>query len=158
MRQTYKNQAALDRQHPRDLFDIAGLFDSGEHIDRLMDGFVVMLLSHNRPIHELLDPIPKDQSEVLKKEFAGMTDTSFTYGDHCAAFARLRDYLRSSITPYTQLLLDFVSLKADLARAPIPNLNRLPAIGWKQENLRRLQGDNPGKFEEQYEKLYSLLS
>jgi len=149
--------AALDRQHPRDLFDIARLFDPDRPVDRLMDGFIAMLLCHNRPIHELLDPSPKDQSEVLKKEFEGMTDAPFTYVDHRAAFERLLSFLRSGVAPYKQLLLDFVSLKAELSKAPIPNLDRLPAIGWKQENLRRLHSENPRKFEEQYEKLYDLL-
>ncbi|HOI22536.1 MAG TPA: nucleotidyl transferase AbiEii/AbiGii toxin family protein [Spirochaetales bacterium] len=149
--------AALDRQHPRDLFDIAGLFASDAPVERLLDGFVAMLLCHNRPIHELLNPTPKDQTEVLKKEFEGMTDAPFTYTDHLAAFETLLKFLRSGVAPYRQLLLDFVSLKADLSRALIPNLDRLPAIGWKQENLRRLQSENPKKFEEQYEKLYNLL-
>lgn len=149
--------AALDRQHPRDLFDIAGLFASDAPVERLLDGFVAMLLCHNRPIHELLNPTPKDQTEVLKKEFEGMTDAPFTYADHLAAFETLLKFLRSGVAPYRQLLLDFVSLKADLSRASIPNLDRLPAIGWKQENLRRLQSENPKKFEEQYEKLYDLL-
>ena len=149
--------AALDRQHPRDLFDIARLFNSDTLVERLMDGFVAMLLCHNRPIHELLDPVPKDQTEVLKKEFEGMTDAPFTYTDHRAAFERLLSFLRSGVVPYKQLLLDFVSLKADLSRASIPNLDRLPAIAWKQENLRRLQSENPRKFKEQYEKLYELL-
>lgn len=149
--------AALDRQHPRDLFDIAGLFASDAPVERLLDGFVAMLLCHNRPIHELLNPTPKDQTEVLKKEFEGMTDAPFTYADHLAAFETLLKFLRSGVAPYRQLLLDFVSLEADLSRASIPNLDRLPAISWKQENLRRLQSENPKKFEEQYKKLYDLL-
>lgn len=150
--------AALDRQHPRDLFDIARLFDSDTPVERLMDGFIAMLLCHNRPIHELLDPAPKDQSEVLKKEFEGMTDAPFTYADHRAAFEKLLSFMRSGVVAYRQLLLDFVSLNADLSRATIPNLDRLPAIGWKQENLRRLQSENPRNFHEQYEKLYDLLN
>jgi len=86
-----------------------------------------------------------------------MTDSPFTYADHRAAFEKLLSFLRSGVASYRQLLLDFVSLKADLSRVSIPNLDRLPAIGWKQENLRRLQSKNPRKFEEQYEKLYELL-
>lgn len=148
--------AALDRQHPRDLFDIAGLLDSGETIDHLMDGFVALLLSHNRPLHELLDPVLKDQSEVLQKEFTGMTDNAFTYADHCATFFRLRDFIKSNLVPYWQFLLDFVSLRTDLSTAPIPNLDRLPAISWKVENLRRLRSENQGKFDEQYKKLCVL--
>jgi hypothetical protein len=149
--------AALDRQHPRDLFDLACLFDSGESIDRLMDGFLAMLLSHNRPLHELLAPVPKDQSEVLEKELAGMTDREFSYADHCAAFLRTLDFVKANIVPYRQLLLDFVSFRGDLAEASIPNLDRLPAIRWKRENLQRLQSENRPKYDEQFNKLAELL-
>lgn len=70
--------AALDRQHPRDLFDIAGML-SGERLDEnLIKGFIAMLLGHNRPIHELLSPVIKDQSEIFRKEFAGMTDIQYS--------------------------------------------------------------------------------
>ena len=71
--------AALDRQHPRDLFDVQGLLATVEQDSNLTKGFLAMLLSHNKPVHELLNPIPKDQAEVFEKEFAGMTDTHFSY-------------------------------------------------------------------------------
>lgn len=43
--------AALDRQHPRDLFDARFILDrvDGQPDDDLRLGFLLMLLSHNRP-------------------------------------------------------------------------------------------------------------
>src|SRR5690606_13056130 len=38
--------AALDRQHPRDLFDVQQLLDSGGLTDEIRQGFLVSLLSH----------------------------------------------------------------------------------------------------------------
>ena len=47
--------AALDRQHPRDLFDIG--FILGENFnEELKTAFLVYLTCNNRPIHELLNP------------------------------------------------------------------------------------------------------
>jgi len=150
--------AALDRQHPRDLFDIQGLLSSGEHDSNLINGFLAMLLGHNRPIHELLDPQPKDQSEVFKKEFSGMTNTGFTYQDHVRIFRELVQYVQNGIQPYNKFLLAFVSLNSDLSLTAIPNLDRLPAIRWKLHNLEKLKKDNPNKFDEQYEKLVLLFT
>ena len=48
--------AALDRQHPRDLFDIKYLFDNGGITEEVKDSFIFYLISHNRPVHELLNP------------------------------------------------------------------------------------------------------
>jgi predicted nucleotidyltransferase component of viral defense system len=46
--------AALDRQHPRDLFDIKMLFDNEGITDKIRTAFIVYLISHNRPMNELL--------------------------------------------------------------------------------------------------------
>jgi hypothetical protein len=35
--------------------------------------FVVYLASHDRPMHELLDPKPKNVRSIYENEFAGMT-------------------------------------------------------------------------------------
>lgn len=48
--------AALDRQHPRDLFDVRVLL-AHEGIDNtLRKAFVIYILSHNRPIHFHVQP------------------------------------------------------------------------------------------------------
>ncbi len=51
--------AALDRQHPRDLFDIMLLQTEGVIPDNIRQAFVVYLAAHNRPIAELFSPNPK---------------------------------------------------------------------------------------------------
>jgi predicted nucleotidyltransferase component of viral defense system len=42
--------AALDRQHPRDLFDVRLLLDNEGLTYNIKDGFLVALISHMRPI------------------------------------------------------------------------------------------------------------
>ncbi len=69
-----KAVAALDRQHPRDLFDVLDLL-ANEGIDHsLRQTFIVYLLSHNRPMSEVLAPRRKDISEEFMHGFDGMTD------------------------------------------------------------------------------------
>jgi predicted nucleotidyltransferase component of viral defense system len=48
--------AALDRQHPRDLFDVMQLFAHEGITPGIRRAFVVYLASHNRPVHEVLFP------------------------------------------------------------------------------------------------------
>ena len=48
--------AALDRQHPRDLFDVHGLFQAEGITDEIRRAFVIFLASHDRPMSELLNP------------------------------------------------------------------------------------------------------
>lgn len=52
--------AAMDRQHPRDLFDMMQLFAHEGITPGIRRAFVVYLASHNRPVHEVLFPLLRD--------------------------------------------------------------------------------------------------
>lgn len=64
--------AALDRQHPRDLFDVRRLLDQESLTDEVRLGAIAGFVSHGRPIAELVDPAPKDQRETFRCQFQGM--------------------------------------------------------------------------------------
>ena len=51
--------AALDRQRPRDLFDVRDLLANEGVDDALRRAFLVYLASHNRPMAEVLAPDPQ---------------------------------------------------------------------------------------------------
>jgi predicted nucleotidyltransferase component of viral defense system len=51
--------AALDRQHPRDLFDVRKLFRHEGITPQIRRSFVLYLASHNRPMHEVLALSPE---------------------------------------------------------------------------------------------------
>ncbi len=150
--------AALDRQHPRDLFDIKEFLDTNEINDNIIKGFVIMLLGHDRTFHDLLNPNISDKKDVLEKDFIGMTNKSFTYQDHLQTLTKLITIIRENIKSYTNVLLKFVSLDNSwIEDINIPNIEKLPAIQWKIKNLEKLKQTNPKKFEEQYIKLEELF-
>ena len=70
--------AAMDRQHPRDLFDVMELFAHGGITPAIRRAFVVYLASHNRTLHEVLFPTPKDISLAYEGSFTGMTTEPVT--------------------------------------------------------------------------------
>ena len=67
--------AALNRQHPRDLFDVKLLLENGGITDEIRQAFVVYLACDTRPIHELLNPNLLDIHAVYQREFIQMTDS-----------------------------------------------------------------------------------
>jgi len=71
--------AALDRQHPRDLFDVHHLLGAEGIGDDVRSGLIAGLVSHNRPVTELLDGRMKDRRDAFTAEFEGMTQTPFDY-------------------------------------------------------------------------------
>lgn len=150
--------AALDRQHPRDLFDIKEFLENNQFDDNLTKGFIAMLLSHDKPLHETLNPNIKDQREIFEKQFLGMTDKPFTYEEHIDTLNKLIEIVKNNLLPYRDLLLDFVSLRSALKDFKINNLEKLPAVQWKLRNLAKLQVSNNDKLQEQYDKLQKYLN
>lgn len=57
--------AAMDRQHPRDLFDVRGLFERGGLAAEVVECFVCYLAGHNRPVHEVLFSRDLDMSSAF---------------------------------------------------------------------------------------------
>ena len=65
--------AAMDRQHPRDLFDVLQLFAHEGITAGIRRAFVIYLASHNRPVHEVLFPSMRDIRKEYENNFEGMT-------------------------------------------------------------------------------------
>ena len=76
-----KIMAALDRQHPRDLFDVRDLLANEGIDDMLRKAFIVYLLSHGRPIAEVLAPPRLDISAEYKRGFEGMVEQPVSLDD-----------------------------------------------------------------------------
>ncbi len=69
-----KIMAALDRQHPRDLFDVHLLLENEGISDDLRTAIIVYLISHDHSPHSLLDPVLRDISQDFEQNFVGMTN------------------------------------------------------------------------------------
>lgn len=151
--------AALDRQHPRDLFDIANLFKNGGIDNHIKEGFMVSLLSSSRPIHEILAPNFHLTEETIAREFSGMTDSLFSFQDARITFNRLVDEIKLTLTQADKtMLLDFVQLKANAFSPSIPNFSNLPSIKWKEQNLRNLALTDNQKFQQLYIRLKEVFN
>lgn len=150
--------AALDRQHPRDLFDVAQFFKRGGSVQDVKDGFLALAMGHNRPLHELLAPHPLDQTTTFAVQFAGMSDVPFSLAEHQTVFMRLVGEIAEALTPQDRRrLVAFTALEADADIFGIPGLEKLPAIQWKRRNLETLRDRNPRKFAENVGALENVL-
>jgi len=147
--------AALDRQHPRDLFDVLGLFTHEGITEDLRRAFLVYLISHNRPMAEVLAPTRKDISEEFLRGFAGMTDRPVTLGELLAARERLiAEIVGGMPLPHRRFLMSFERGEADWSLLGIPGVEQLPAVRWRQQNLDSL---SPGRRAALVEHLSTVL-
>lgn len=150
--------AALDRQHPRDLFDVHLLFQDSGFNENMKYGFIEALLSHMRPIQEVFQPHSLDQRSAFERQFKGMSDITFTYEDFESTRKRLIKTINSSLTETDRtFLLSFKRGNPDWELFPLSGLNKMPAVQWKLMNIQTLIKANPRKHKKLLIKLESLL-
>ncbi|HRQ87378.1 MAG TPA: nucleotidyl transferase AbiEii/AbiGii toxin family protein [Bacteroidia bacterium] len=150
--------AAMDRQHPRDLFDVLRLFDEGGLPAAVVECFVCYLVGHNRPVHEVLFANAIDIAPAFDNEFAGMTRQPVSLDELLAVRQRLFAELPASLTSQQRaFLLGLVKGEPDWSLMQCLHLRDLPAIRWKLANLSRLKQANPAKFSRQAAELEARL-
>jgi predicted nucleotidyltransferase component of viral defense system len=148
--------AALDRQHPRDLFDIKLLMENEGFSDDVREGFLLCMLCSDRPINEVLVPNFQDQRQAMENQFTGMSDVDFTYDDFERTREQLVETVNKSLTAKDkEFLLSVKNCEPDWS---IYNFEHFPAVQWKLQNLRKLKESNPDKHKQLYEALKEKLA
>jgi len=151
--------AALDRQHPRDLFDVHLLLENEGYTNDVKIGFLAALLSHMRSMSEILQPHFLDQQLAFENQFAGMASIPFTYQDFEVTRKRLISVIHSQWTSNDRnFLLSFKQGKPDWNLLPNEEIKNLPAVNWKLENINKLIRKNPKKHSELLKTLEINLS
>jgi hypothetical protein len=150
--------AAIDRQHPRDVFDVKLLFENEGFSNDIWEGFKIGLISHYKPIGELLNPVLKDQKSAFDNQFAGMATVEFSYEDYEVTRGTLIRSIEKRITnDDKRFFLSFESGEPEWDSFPIPVLKELPAIKWKLININKLRDTNLKKHKLMIENLKNIL-
>jgi len=150
--------AALDRQHPRDLFDIHQLFQFEGITEEIKLGFIAALLGSSRPIHEMLRPNFLDQRETFETQFAGMSAETFNYKAFEVTRVQLVTRIHELLTDGDkQFLLSFKGGEPEWDLYPLDGLERMPAVQWKLLNINKLKNNNSKKYTEQLSALGECL-
>lgn len=151
--------AALDRQHPRDLFDVYHLFKNEGFSDDIKTGFIATLLGGGRPINELIYPNFLDQRAVFQHKFAGMTADPFTYEQFEATREELIAKIHSALNDDDKrFLISFKKGEPNWGLFPVPGLKDMPAIRWKLQNIQKLIRQNPDKHKDLLKALEEKLN
>jgi Nucleotidyl transferase AbiEii toxin, Type IV TA system len=146
--------AAMDRQHPRDMFDVMLMRGHYGWPDGLTDCFVAYLAGHNRPVHEVLFPKAKPLAAIFSNEFAGMTRDEVSLDALAQTQARLiQDLPQRLLQRHRQFLLSLVQCEPAWELMPFAHLRELPALKWKLLNLSKLKKTSPARFAAQHDEL-----
>jgi predicted nucleotidyltransferase component of viral defense system len=131
--------AALDRQHPRDLFDVQMLLANEGLTPAIRTAFLVYLISHNRPMVEVLQPNRQPLETAFNNEFLGMSRLSVSCEELIVVRERLIDLLRLSLSiDEKRFLLSVKELEPDWKLLGVTGVEKLPAVRWKLQNLAKM--------------------
>ena len=131
--------AALDRQHPRDLFDIKLLFENEGFTEKIKQSFIVYLLAHPRPIVEILAPRLLNLQELFTKEFVGMSRIDTSLSELLESRDKLFSVVKSSLTERDkEFLISVKKGEPHWELCEVPHIKELPAIKWKLHNIKKM--------------------
>jgi len=146
--------AAMDRQHPRDMFDVLKMIERFGWQPSFVDCFVAYLAGHNRPVHEVLFPRNLPLEPAFTNEFAGMTRDGVALDLLEETQERLIAQLpRALSTSHREFLLSLVRAEPAWELMPFNHLQHLPALQWKLLNLRKLKSRDATRFLAQHDEL-----
>ena len=141
--------AALDRQHPRDLFDVHHLLANEGIGDSLRQAFLVYIVSHNRPAIETLSPRRKDIARDFDENFVGMTTAPVKIENLIETREEMIDLIVGQMpAAHRQFLIGIESGGADWSTTGLEKAAELPAVRWKLSNLDKVEPRRRADFAE----------
>jgi len=153
-----KLHATLDRQHPRDLYDIRLLYENEGLSNDLFRIFLVYVAASGRPMHELLAPVLAPIEALYTDEFVGLARKLPGLSALEETRRHLFEDIRNRLTGDTAIfLLSLHDAEPDFGRIGLPDAINLPAVQWKLINLKKFKTENPTKHTEQRTMLEKIL-
>jgi hypothetical protein len=129
------------------IFDIRDLLANEGISDDLRKAFIVYLISHDRPISEIIVPRRKDITQEFTHGFEGMTAEAVTLKDLLEAREALISVVAGDMPDaHKQFLLGFKRGQPDWNLLGVAGAADLPAVRWKQINLEKLSAEQRAKL------------
>ncbi|MBU0642333.1 MAG: nucleotidyl transferase AbiEii/AbiGii toxin family protein [Alphaproteobacteria bacterium] len=147
--------AALDRQHPRDLFDVRDLLRKEGISMSLRQAFLAYIVSHNRPAIEVLAPTRKDIRSDFEENFLGMTTELVELEELVATREEMIEAIVAQMPDEHRAFLVGVERgEIDWNLSGLTDAANLPAIRWKLANLDRLEAERRHRQAEELEGIW----
>lgn len=147
--------AALDRQHPRDLFDTKKFLDRNGLNNETMQGFLFCLFSSKRPVIEILEPNFLQNEKIIENQFKGMTNEEFSSEMYNQERERLIYSILKLLTVQEKRMI--VSVAKGEPEWIYGDWSRFPGIAWKLKNIEIFKNNNFQKYKIQIEQTERCL-
>jgi hypothetical protein len=131
------------------------LFKNEGFTEKIRKAFIVYVVSHSRPMVELLNPNWGDLRPVFEKEFQGMVVEPVTAEELRIVGGQLVSRLREEmIEEEKRFIVSVKEGKPQWNLLGVPGIENLPGVQWKLQNIHRM---TPAKHREALRKLQDYL-
>ena len=131
--------AALDRQHPRDLYDVRLLLDEEGLSDDLRRAFVAYALQSRKPLNVILSPPRRDLAAKYAQEFECMTLEAVSLQDlEATREAMIASVVDKMPDDHRRFLIGFKRGEPDWSLLGLQHVAALPAVIFRQQKLAAL--------------------
>lgn len=137
--------AALDRQHPRDIFDVKLLLENEGITEEIRKAFIVYLIGHDRPINELIDPSRKPLEKIYETDFVDMAEVPVSLEELQKTREEYIQILKNFTEDEKQFLLSVKSGNPNWDLLGVAGVEKLPSVQWKLLNIKRMSADKHKK-------------
>lgn len=131
--------AMLDRQHPRDIFDMLQYYKNKKSIKEIMDYFMVYLLQSSRPFSELIAPRLLNIKEIFQTNFLGMTKEPMDLKELITYRNKvIKDVQKCLVGQRREFLISVMEERPKWKLIPFTNVEQFPGIKWKLQNIHTM--------------------
>ena len=131
--------APRDRQHPRGLFDTRDLLESEGLGDELRKTFIVYLLSHDRPVSNVLAPARLDTAEEFGRGFEGMANKTVTLVELLKTCEALIGTIVGNMpAAHRRFPMSIKRGEPEWPLLDLPGAEAPPAARWRLENMAKM--------------------
>ena len=138
--------AMLDRQHPRDIFDMMYFLKDRHSLESLRDPLRGYLLQTGCSFSEVLDPKLKNIEEIFSSSFQGMTREPVVLKDLEKCRAAILQQLPEVLgVEFEVFLVSLLEKRPKWELLPFKNLEDYPGVRWKVLNINKMSADQVKK-------------
>jgi len=122
-----------------DLFDVRLLLENEGITENVRRAFIGYLISHSRPMNELLNPNILPIDDLYHKEFEGMTQEEDILDELIDIQEKLPGLIVNDLTDQEkEFLMSFKKGTPKWELIPVPILKDLPGVQWKLMNISKM--------------------
>lgn len=151
-----KLAAALDRQHPRDVFDAKVLLETQGLSDALIRAFIAYVAGHKGVMAHIVAPRfgdPRKFRNLYNAQLLGMTQEQVTVEVLVETWERLVREIRARIgEKERRFLLSLKRGEPEWDLLELPRVAEWPAIRWKLHNLAKMTPESRQRAIEKLER------